>query len=247
MPSPTAQRTGVRLPAPPRVGLMTLSSAAMSRTYSPPKSSWSAFRDAIGAGSLTHVPSSRRRVELHHGRAFRRCDPFDPPPLRTLRSNRPRSTGQARETRALELLQRANIPAPAPIWADREGVFDEPAILISYVDGSPDLNPSNPFDWAEQLAGTLARIHDLRLEDRRRRVVPTGAGDRTSTGSRRTPRSSWSTRSARSCFDAGWLGSARGDIDVACVQSIPTTGLAIPCGPTATLTAVIDWESPATG
>ena len=49
-----------------------------------------------------------------------------------------------RETRALEVLQRARVPAPAPIWLDSSGIFDEQAIIISYVDGSPDLTPAHP-------------------------------------------------------------------------------------------------------
>lgn len=83
----------------------------------------------------------------------------------------------ARETRALELLQRSNIPAPAPIWIDTEGVFDEQAIVTSFVAGEPDLTPSNPFEWADQLAGTLARIHDIRLDDDDRRLFPPSAGE----------------------------------------------------------------------
>ncbi len=83
----------------------------------------------------------------------------------------------ARETRALELLQRSNIPAPAPIWVDTDGVFPEQAIVISYVKGEPDLTPSNPFDWADQLATTLARIHDVRLDDADREFFPPSAGE----------------------------------------------------------------------
>ena len=52
----------------------------------------------------------------------------------------------AREIRTLELLQRAGIPAPAPIWESTDGVFDEQAIIISFVEGQPDLAPRDPFD-----------------------------------------------------------------------------------------------------
>ncbi|HEX6299060.1 MAG TPA: phosphotransferase [Acidimicrobiia bacterium] len=83
----------------------------------------------------------------------------------------------ARETRALELLQRANIPAPAPIWVDSDGVFDEQAIVISFVEGEPDLTPANPFDWAEKLAAVLSRIHEIRLEDDDLDLFPPGAGE----------------------------------------------------------------------
>lgn len=83
----------------------------------------------------------------------------------------------ARETRALELLQRSNIPAPAPIWIDTEGVFEEQAIVTSFVSGAPDLTPSNPFDWADQLATTLTRIHDIRLDEGDREVFLPDAGE----------------------------------------------------------------------
>jgi aminoglycoside phosphotransferase (APT) family kinase protein len=82
-----------------------------------------------------------------------------------------------RETRALELMQRANVPAPAPIWVDRDDVFEEEAILISFVEGEPDLTPSNPFEWAEKLAAVLARIHEIRLEESDAELFPPGAGE----------------------------------------------------------------------
>lgn len=82
-----------------------------------------------------------------------------------------------RETRALELLQRANVPAPAPVWLDSDGVFEEQAILISYVNAATDLTPTNPFDWAEQLAGVLAKVHAIRLDDEDLALFPPGAGE----------------------------------------------------------------------
>jgi aminoglycoside phosphotransferase (APT) family kinase protein len=82
-----------------------------------------------------------------------------------------------RETRALELCQRANVPAPAPIWVDSDGIFDEQAIIISFVEGAPDLTPSNPFEWAEQLAAVLARVHEIRLEPSDVEQFPVDAGE----------------------------------------------------------------------
>lgn len=83
----------------------------------------------------------------------------------------------ARETRALELMQKANIPAPAPIWMDTDGVFDEQTLLISFVEGAPELTPSNPFEWAETLARVLTRIHEIRLEGADVDMFPPGAGE----------------------------------------------------------------------
>lgn len=133
-------------------------------------------RDAIGASSLVHA----RRIEsalsctmdvLAEGSTqmvLRRYGPWT--------KDRELDTA-ARETRALELMQRANVPAPAPIWVDSEGVFDEGAIVISFVDGAPDLTPSNPFDWAEKLAAVLTRVHDVRLEGDDVDLFPPGAGE----------------------------------------------------------------------
>jgi len=133
-------------------------------------------RVAIGAGSLVHS----RRIEaglsctmdvLAEGSTrmvLRRYGPW---------SHASADNAAARETRALELMQRANIPAPAPIWVDSDGVFAEQALLISYIDGKPDLTPSNPFDWAEQLASVLVRIHEVRLDEDDAGLFPLGAGE----------------------------------------------------------------------
>ncbi len=133
-------------------------------------------RDAIGATSLLH----KQRIEAGLGCTM---DVLTEGSTQlVLRRYRPSVwDGEvdvaARETRALELLQRANIPAPAPIWVDTDGVFDERAILISFVDGAPELTPSNPFDWAEKMAAVLVRIHEVRLEDSDLELFPPGAGE----------------------------------------------------------------------
>jgi aminoglycoside phosphotransferase (APT) family kinase protein len=133
-------------------------------------------RHAIGARSLRHV----RRLD---GGLSCTLDVLSEGTTRlVLRRYGPWSHGQgpeviAKENRALELMQKANVPAPAPIWIDGEGVFDEPAILISFVEGAPDLTPSHPFEWAEQLANVLTRIHDIRLEGEDVDMFPSGAGE----------------------------------------------------------------------
>lgn len=129
-------------------------------------------RDAIGAPSLLHAERLRVGIsctmdvlsEGGHRLVLRRYGPW--------------ATDETagRETRALELMQRANIPAPAPIWMDTEGVFEEHAIIVSHVEGKPDLTPSHPFEWAEQLATVLSRIHEIRLEGDDLDLFPPGAG-----------------------------------------------------------------------
>ena len=83
----------------------------------------------------------------------------------------------ARENRALELLQKTSVPVPSPIWVDTDGVFDEQAIVISYVSGSPDLTPAHPFEWAENLARALARIHSVSVLDEDQDVFLPTAGE----------------------------------------------------------------------
>lgn len=132
-------------------------------------------RDAIGAASLLHA----RRIE---GGLSCTMDVLSEPGNRLiLRRYGPWSLETkvdmaARETRALELLQKTNVPAPAPIWVDNEGVFDQQAIVTSFVDGEPDLTPADPFDWAERLAGVLSRIHEIRVVGDDVEMFPPSAG-----------------------------------------------------------------------
>jgi aminoglycoside phosphotransferase (APT) family kinase protein len=133
-------------------------------------------REAIGAGSLAHS----RRIENGLSCTMDVLTEGSTRLLLRRYGNWTHNRGidvAARETRALELLQRANIPAPAPIWVDSDGVFDEQAIVISFVEGDPDLTPANPFDWAEKLAAVLSRIHEVRLEDDDLEIFPPGAGE----------------------------------------------------------------------
>ena len=83
----------------------------------------------------------------------------------------------AREIRTLELLQRAGVPAPAPIWIGTDGVFDEQAIITSFVEGHPELAPRDPFDWAEQLALVLAQVHSMNLDQVDLEFFGLGAGE----------------------------------------------------------------------
>ncbi len=66
------------------------------------------------------------------------------------------------EFRALSLARQHGIPCPAPLWIDRIGLFQERAVLIEYIDGKTLLQPSDPLDWARQLASALAAIHQIR-------------------------------------------------------------------------------------
>jgi aminoglycoside phosphotransferase (APT) family kinase protein len=83
----------------------------------------------------------------------------------------------AREIRTLELLQRTGIPAPAPIWHGTNGIFEEQAIIVSFVEGEPELTPRDPFHWAESLASTLAQIHAVKLTNEDLEVFRPGVGE----------------------------------------------------------------------
>lgn len=152
----------------------------------------------------------------------------------------------ARETRALELLQRANVPAPAPIWRDVNGIFDEPAIIVSFVEGEPDLTPSNPFDWAEQLASTLARIHDIGLDDDDLEVFPPGAGEderKVSENPELVLSHPLGEALLRRRVQLGNRSDSNGEKVFSHTDYWPGNTL----WKDGSLTAVVDWEAPATG
>lgn len=66
------------------------------------------------------------------------------------------------EFRALALASEHGVPAPMPIWLDREGLFPERAIVMSFLDGAPNLAPRDLDDWALQLAGAVWAIQQIR-------------------------------------------------------------------------------------
>jgi len=70
-----------------------------------------------------------------------------------------------RVTQTLAALEQLTLPAPRPVWSDPEGsVFGTPAIVMTRVPGRVVWNPSNPEDWANQLATTLAALHRTPLD-----------------------------------------------------------------------------------
>jgi aminoglycoside phosphotransferase (APT) family kinase protein len=76
------------------------------------------------------------------------------------------------EFRALALAAEHGIPCPAPIWIDRIGLFPERAVVIEYMDGETLLQPSDPLDWAAQLAEALVRIHEIMPASEDREIFP---------------------------------------------------------------------------
>ncbi len=67
----------------------------------------------------------------------------------------------AAELEVLRLVRANGIPAPEPLWLDEGRIFAHPAVLISFIDGTPLMAPEDPVDYTNQLAQMLVRIHDI--------------------------------------------------------------------------------------
>ncbi len=71
-----------------------------------------------------------------------------------------------REFKTLQLLKRHGLPAPAPLYLDDAGaILGSPGIVTRYAPGQLALAPPYSAQWAETLAKTLARIHQVPLDD----------------------------------------------------------------------------------
>lgn len=93
-----------------------------------------------------------------------------------------------REVAILRLLSTAGLPVSAPVWADTNQIFLEPALVLEYIDGEPLTRPEDEADWARQMARFLVSLHaipvdpdasallkDNRVEINRRYSSPTAA------------------------------------------------------------------------
>jgi aminoglycoside phosphotransferase (APT) family kinase protein len=71
-----------------------------------------------------------------------------------------------REFKTLQLLKRHGLPAPDPLYLDDAGaILGSPGIVTRYAPGQLVMAPPYPAQWAETLAKTLARIHQVPLGD----------------------------------------------------------------------------------
>lgn len=132
----------------------------------------------------------------------------------------------------------AGVAVPTPRWIDREGVFDEHALVLTYLDGAPLFDPADPDDWADQLALALVAIHG---------VDPAGLP---------APEEALDLDGSRpGRFDAFPLGGELWDACVATRPAAPTEQVFLHADfwPGNTLwqgqrlVATIDWEHPAVG
>jgi aminoglycoside phosphotransferase (APT) family kinase protein len=69
------------------------------------------------------------------------------------------------EQRVLRALDGLGGLAPLPLGCDLEGQWSErPTSLVSWLDGTPDITPSDPAAWAGELGRALARVHGVPAE-----------------------------------------------------------------------------------
>jgi aminoglycoside phosphotransferase (APT) family kinase protein len=68
----------------------------------------------------------------------------------------------AHEFELLQTMQTLGLATPAPVHLDQSGaIFPTPYLVIEYVEGELDFNPTNLADFTQQLATHLARIHQV--------------------------------------------------------------------------------------
>jgi aminoglycoside phosphotransferase (APT) family kinase protein len=66
----------------------------------------------------------------------------------------------AHEFKLLQAAQTLGLAAPKPLYLDQSGaLFGAPCLVIEYIEGKPEFNPTSGADFTGQLAGHLARIH----------------------------------------------------------------------------------------
>jgi aminoglycoside phosphotransferase (APT) family kinase protein len=59
------------------------------------------------------------------------------------------------------------VPVPEAVVGEEVAseIFGRPGLVISYIDGTPDLAPADLQDWASQLARAIARVHAVEVPD----------------------------------------------------------------------------------
>jgi aminoglycoside phosphotransferase (APT) family kinase protein len=73
--------------------------------------------------------------------------------------------GALREQGVLRVLDGLGGLAPMPLGVDVDGRWSEyPTSLISWLDGQPDITPSDPSGWARELGRALAAVHTVPTE-----------------------------------------------------------------------------------
>ena len=71
------------------------------------------------------------------------------------------------ESSILRALADNQVPAPEAVMGEEVAseIFGRPGLVISYIDGIPDLAPAGLQDWASQLAVAIAKVHAIDVPD----------------------------------------------------------------------------------
>jgi aminoglycoside phosphotransferase (APT) family kinase protein len=69
-----------------------------------------------------------------------------------------------KEVAILRLLSTAGLPVSEPVWVDKNQIFQEPALVLEYIDGETLTRPEDEADWARQMARFLARLHAIPVD-----------------------------------------------------------------------------------
>lgn len=70
------------------------------------------------------------------------------------------------ESTTLRVLAENGVPAPEVVIGEEASeIFGRPAIVMSYLDGLPNLTPDDPQDWARQLARAIDQYHAIEVPD----------------------------------------------------------------------------------
>lgn len=94
-----------------------------------------------------------------------RVDTENPPTSVVVRQFPPGDPAPLREQRVLEALDGLGGMAPVPLGGDLDRRWSEaPTSLISWLDGQPDITPSDLRGWARQLGRALAAVHAVPRE-----------------------------------------------------------------------------------
>jgi len=116
------------------------------------------------AGPSAAVLSATRLEGGQHASTWR-VDTENPPTSVVVRQFPVGDPAPLREQRVLRALDGLGGLAPLLLGADLDRQWSEfPTSLISWLDGQPDITPTDPGEWARQLGRALAAVH----------AVPTG-------------------------------------------------------------------------
>lgn len=113
------------------------------------------------AGSSAVIRSVRRLVGGQHAETWR-VETARPETTVVVRQFPAADPAGVREQRVLRTLDGLGGLAPVLLGGDLEGRWSEfPTTLISWLDGHPNITPSDPHKWAVQLGHALSVVHAM--------------------------------------------------------------------------------------